>query len=88
MFSLHNKSLHLTLLGHPLTRAFVAHGGTNGLYEAVFHGVPVVGVPLFGDQSDNLARLNRRGAAVILHFNHMTSKELMEALHAVINEPR
>lgn len=66
----------------------MTHGGTNGLYEAVFHGVPVVGVPLFGDQSDNLARLSRRGAAVILHFNHMTTKELMEALHAVINEPR
>ncbi|CAB1345301.1 unnamed protein product [Coregonus sp. 'balchen'] len=30
------------LLGHPKTRAFVAHGGTNGLYEAIYHGVPVL----------------------------------------------
>ncbi|XP_024859345.1 UDP-glucuronosyltransferase 2A2 isoform X2 [Kryptolebias marmoratus] len=75
------------LLGHPLTRAVVMHGGNNGLYEAVFHGVPVVGVPLFSDQSDNLARLSRRGAAIILHFNHMTAKELMEALHTIVNEP-
>uniref|UniRef100_A0A3B3U4M3 UDP-glucuronosyltransferase n=1 Tax=Poecilia latipinna TaxID=48699 RepID=A0A3B3U4M3_9TELE len=75
------------LLGHQLTRAFVTHGGTNGLYEALFHGVPVVGIPLFGDQPDNLARLSRRGAAVILHFNRMTADELVQALHAVINEP-
>ncbi|XP_008400804.1 UDP-glucuronosyltransferase 2C1 [Poecilia reticulata] len=75
------------LLGHQLTRAFVTHGGTNGLYEALFHGVPVVGIPLFGDQPDNLARLSRRGAAVVLHFNHMTVDELVQALHAVINEP-
>uniref|UniRef100_A0A3B5LBZ7 UDP-glucuronosyltransferase n=1 Tax=Xiphophorus couchianus TaxID=32473 RepID=A0A3B5LBZ7_9TELE len=75
------------LLGHQLTRAFVTHGGTNGLYEALFHGVPVVGIPLFGDQPDNLARLSRRGAAVVLHFNHMTVDELEQALHAVINEP-
>ncbi|XP_047220789.1 UDP-glucuronosyltransferase 2C1-like isoform X2 [Girardinichthys multiradiatus] len=75
------------LLGHPLTRAFVTHGGTNGLYEALFHGVPVVGIPLFGDQPDNLARLSRRGAAVVLNFNHMTVDDLEKALHAVINEP-
>lgn len=42
------------LLGHPKTRAFVAHGGTNGLYEAIYHSVPVVGLPLLFDQFDNL----------------------------------
>lgn len=75
------------LLGHPKTKAFVTHGGTNGLYEAVYHGVPLVGIPLFGDQPDNLARLSRRGAAIVLNFNLLTSDELTEALLAVINEP-
>ncbi|XP_040914480.1 UDP-glucuronosyltransferase 2C1-like [Toxotes jaculatrix] len=75
------------LLGHPRTRAFVTHGGTNGLYEAVYHGVPLVGIPLFGDQSDNLARLNRRGVAIVLDFSCMTADELKEALHAVVNQP-
>ncbi|XP_071328280.1 UDP-glucuronosyltransferase 2A2-like isoform X2 [Trachinotus anak] len=75
------------LLGHPKTRAFVTHGGTNSLYEAVYHAVPLVGVPLFGDQPDNLARLSRRGAAIVLDFNHLTADELTEALHAVINQP-
>ncbi|RVE66273.1 hypothetical protein OJAV_G00124820 [Oryzias javanicus] len=75
------------LLGHPRTRAFVTHGGTNGLYEALFHGVPVVGVPLFGDQPDNLARISRHGAALVLNFNSMTADDLTGALHAVINQP-
>ncbi|KAK2920384.1 UDP-glucuronosyltransferase 2A2-like isoform X2 [Channa argus] len=75
------------LLGHPKTRVFVAHGGTNGMYEAVYHGVPLVGIPLFGDQFENLARLTRRGAAVVLDFNRMTVDELTEALHNVINQP-
>lgn len=65
----------------------MTHGGTNGLYEAVYHAVPLVGVPLFGDQPDNLARLSRTGAAIVLDFNHMTAEELTEALHAVINQP-
>ncbi|KAK7909480.1 hypothetical protein WMY93_014164 [Mugilogobius chulae] len=75
------------LLGHPQTRAFVAHGGTNGLYEALFHGVPVVGIPLFGDQSDNLARLSRRGGAAVLNFNTMTSEEMSSTISEVINNP-
>ncbi|XP_026210541.1 UDP-glucuronosyltransferase 2A1-like isoform X2 [Anabas testudineus] len=76
------------LLGHPKTRAFVTHGGTNGLYEAVYHGVPLVGVPLFGDQSDNLARLSRRGGAIVLNFNQLTVDELTETLNTVIDQPR
>ncbi|XP_008324394.1 UDP-glucuronosyltransferase 2A1-like isoform X1 [Cynoglossus semilaevis] len=75
------------LLADPQTRAFVTHGGTNGLYEAVYHAVPLVGVPLFGDQPDNLARLSRRGAAIVLDIQTMTSDELTEALDAVINQP-
>ncbi|KAK7909481.1 hypothetical protein WMY93_014165 [Mugilogobius chulae] len=75
------------LLGHPQTRAFVAHGGTNGIYEALFHGVPIVGIPLFGDQSDNLARVSRRGGAVVLNFNTMTSEEMSSTISEVINNP-
>lgn len=75
------------LLGHPKTRAFMTHGGTNGLYEAVYHAVPLVGVPLFADQFDNLARLSRHGAAIVVDFTNLTSNELTEALHAVINQP-
>lgn len=66
----------------------MTHGGTNGLYEAVFHGVPLVGVPLFGDQHDNLARMSRLGTAIILDFNRLTTEELKEALDTVINNPR
>ncbi|KAK7891041.1 hypothetical protein WMY93_023004 [Mugilogobius chulae] len=40
------------LLGHPKTRVFVTHGGTNGLQEAIYHGVPILGIPLFFDQPE------------------------------------
>lgn len=75
------------LLGHPKTRAFVSHGGTNGLYEAVYHAVPLVGVPLFVDQFENLAHLSRRGAAIVLDFPSLTSAGLTQALRSVINQP-
>ncbi|KAG5272176.1 hypothetical protein AALO_G00162480 [Alosa alosa] len=75
------------LLGHPKTKAFITHGGTNGLYEAIYHGVPMVGIPLFADQPDNLHHMKVKGAAVILDFNKLESKDLVAALNTVINDP-
>ncbi|XP_068831434.1 UDP-glucuronosyltransferase 2C1-like isoform X3 [Capricornis sumatraensis] len=75
------------LLGHPKTRAFITHCGTNGIYEAIYHGVPMVGIPMFGDQHDNLARMKAKGAAVEVDLRRMTSEDLLNALKAVINNP-
>ncbi|XP_072631371.1 UDP-glucuronosyltransferase 2A2 isoform X4 [Canis lupus baileyi] len=75
------------LLGHPKTKAFITHGGTNGIYEAIYHGVPMVGVPMFADQPDNIAHMKAKGAAVEVNINTMTSEDLLHALRTVINEP-
>ncbi|XP_028362291.1 UDP-glucuronosyltransferase 2B31-like isoform X1 [Phyllostomus discolor] len=75
------------LLGHPKTKAFITHGGTNGIYEAIYHGIPMVGLPLFADQPDNIAHMKAKGAAVRLDFNTMSSADLLNALKTVINDP-
>ncbi|KAK6294621.1 hypothetical protein J4Q44_G00354510 [Coregonus suidteri] len=76
------------LLGHPKTKLFVAHGGTNGLYEAIYHGIPVVGLPLFSDQYDNLLRLKERGGAKLLSLATVDkNNNFLEALQEVLDEP-
>ncbi|XP_020043124.1 UDP-glucuronosyltransferase 2A2 isoform X1 [Castor canadensis] len=75
------------LLGHPKTKAFITHGGTNGIYEAIYHGIPMVGVPMFADQPDNIAHMKAKGAAVEVNMNTMTSADLLSALRDVINDP-
>nr|XP_003414226.1 UDP-glucuronosyltransferase 2B4-like isoform X3 [Loxodonta africana] len=75
------------LLGHPKTKAFITHGGANGIYEAIYHGIPMVGIPLFADQPDNIAHMKVKGAAVSLDMDTMTSTDLFNALKTVIYDP-
>lgn len=74
------------LLGHPKTRVFVAHGGTNGVQEAIYHGVPIIGMPLFFDQPENLSRLKAKRGAVIVNIAELDRQVLGDALKTVLNE--
>ncbi|XP_051532104.1 UDP-glucuronosyltransferase-like [Myxocyprinus asiaticus] len=74
------------LLGHPKARAFITHGGTHGIYEGICHGVPMVMLPLFGDQADNVHRVATRGVGVVLGIHDITAEELVNALNTVIND--
>uniref|UniRef100_A0A8C7L7Z4 glucuronosyltransferase n=1 Tax=Oncorhynchus kisutch TaxID=8019 RepID=A0A8C7L7Z4_ONCKI len=76
------------LLAHHGARAFLTHSGTHGLYEGVCHAVPMVMLPLFGDQPDNAQRLASKGVGVVLDINHITVETLLQALDEVVNNPR
>jgi glucuronosyltransferase len=56
---------------HSKTKAFITHGQTNGIYELIHHGIPIMGIPLFVDQPDNIIHMKAKGAAVRLDFTPM-----------------
>lgn len=72
------------LLGHPQIKLFVAHGGTNGVQEAIYHGVPVLGIPLFFDQYDNLLRLKERGAGKIIQLHDLNGGSFEQGINEVL----
>ncbi|XP_020662489.3 UDP-glucuronosyltransferase 1A1 isoform X3 [Pogona vitticeps] len=76
------------LLAHPKTRAFITHAGSHGIYEGICNAVPMVLMPLFGDQMDNAKRVESRGAGVILNIIEMTAKDISNALQAVIYDKK
>ena len=45
------------VLGHPSVAAFVTQGGTNSIQEAMYHGKPVIVIPLVADQPMNAAKV-------------------------------
>lgn len=75
------------LLGHPSIKLFISHGGTNGIYEAIYHGVPIVGIPIVFDQADNLSRMRAKGVAKVLDVSDLDRKIFKEAIQEVLNEP-
>ncbi|XP_040213504.1 UDP-glucuronosyltransferase 1A5-like isoform X9 [Rana temporaria] len=73
------------LLAHPKARAFITHAGSHGIYEGICNAVPMVMLPLFGDQMDNAKRIESRGAGITLNVLDLIPEDLSNALTSVIN---
>lgn len=75
------------ILGHPKTKVFVSHGGTNGIFESIYHAVPIVGLPIMFDQSDNLSKMKVKGVAKVVDIAKLDRHVFTEALEEVLYEP-
>lgn len=74
------------LLGHPKVKAFVTHGGLNSIYESCYHGVPMVVIPLFGDQPGNAIKIQESGSGLMLDLKTLDSASLTHAINKVLND--
>ncbi|XP_049767214.1 UDP-glycosyltransferase UGT5-like [Schistocerca cancellata] len=75
------------ILAHKNLKVFITHGGLLSTFEAVYHGVPVVGVPVFGDQELNMIRAEEKGYALRLQFNNLTAESFFWAITEVLHNP-
>ncbi|XP_042212020.1 UDP-glucuronosyltransferase 1A9-like [Homarus americanus] len=76
------------VLGHPNTVLFVTHCGQNGVNEAVYHGVPIVALPVFADQGDNARRVVDRGLGLMIHKEAITHDLAYTTITTVLNHTR
>ncbi|RDD36758.1 UDP-glucuronosyltransferase 2B33, partial [Trichoplax sp. H2] len=73
------------ILGHPKLKAFVTHGGSKGIYEASYHGVPLIGIPIQAEQQLNIGKAKAAGVALNLDKNNLTPDVIVEAVVEIIN---
>lgn len=77
-----------SLAAHPNTRLFVTHCGQNGLNEAVYHGVPIVALPVFADQGDNARRVVDHGLGLAIDKDSISESVVFETITTVLNDTR
>lgn len=73
-------------------QAFITHLGLNSMNEAASEGVPMIGIPLFGDQAFNAAIISHKKSGVYVDILDMYteskgSKVLTDALNKVLHLP-
>ncbi|CAG0917579.1 unnamed protein product [Notodromas monacha] len=76
------------LLGHKRIKAFITHGGLLSTQEAIYHGVPLVGLPVGADQHMNMEHVLAAGTGVTLSWSSLSAEEIISALKTVMFEPR
>jgi glucuronosyltransferase len=75
-------------LAPPNVRLFITQGGLMSTQEAIDRGVPIVGIPIYGDQRYNLARAVSFGIGIQLDYENITTESVMWALNEVLNNQR
>ena len=72
------------LLGHAKTVLFITHGGVNGQLEALYHGVPLLTMPLFGDQKYNGKVAQDKGFGLTLDPYNFTAEDVTATINSML----
>uniref|UniRef100_A0AC35GC96 Glucuronosyltransferase n=1 Tax=Panagrolaimus sp. PS1159 TaxID=55785 RepID=A0AC35GC96_9BILA len=72
------------ILDHPKLLAFISHGGMNSVMEGSTKGIPMICIPVLGDQIRNSQLLIRRGTAIKIDKTHVTKEKIVAAIKEII----
>ncbi|XP_044265189.1 uncharacterized protein LOC123011680 [Tribolium madens] len=76
------------ILGHPNVKLFISHGGMLSTIEAVFHGVPIIGIPIFGDQRKNIDDCVGKGFAIKLELSDLNEETFSKAIKEILDNSK
>lgn len=74
-----------SILAHPKTKLFISQMGHQSSQEAINFAVPMLGIPIYGDQQQNAQKLEREGVSLFLdivddNFNSDVYKNIQRIL--------
>ncbi|ELT97728.1 hypothetical protein CAPTEDRAFT_226674 [Capitella teleta] len=75
------------LLGNSNTTLFITHCGNNGQYESLYHGVPMIGIPMFAEQYQNCHRAEAHGYGLDMKGVRFSTDDLVAAINEVNQNP-
>lgn len=75
------------ILAHKNIRVFITQGGIASIFEAISRGVPLLGLPILGDQHKNMKHAATYGYGITLMANNLTEASLQWALNELLYNP-
>lgn len=73
------------ILAHKNVRLLITHGGVNGLIEARYYGVPILGIPIYGDQQANINIIVDEGTGVTVPYIDLDETRLTDAIKTLLS---
>lgn len=78
-------SFFIIISDHPKTIAFISHGGLLGTTEALHAGVPMLFLPVFGDQFVNAAAGEESGLGARIPYREINKEKLQNGLMKILS---
>lgn len=72
-------------LKHPKTKLFVSSGDLQLIFEAMDAGVPMLLIPLQGDQFGNAQRVKELGMGLTLNANNFSENDIYVSMLRIVN---
>nr|XP_023012471.1 UDP-glucuronosyltransferase 2C1-like isoform X1 [Leptinotarsa decemlineata] len=76
------------ILAHPNVKLFITHGGLLSTTETIYHGVPILAIPVFGDQKMNAAKAVAAGYGLSLSINELSEENLPNSINELLNNSK
>ena len=87
-FTITSKIFIHVFSGHPNIKVFITQCGLQSTDEAITAGVPLIGVPMLGDQWYNAEKYVHHKIGVQLDLQTMTEEDFKSAIDTVIGDKR
>ncbi|KAJ8668918.1 hypothetical protein QAD02_000177 [Eretmocerus hayati] len=76
----------IQVLKHRNVKGFITHGGLMSIQESVYYEVPMVGIPLFGDQPSNVANCVKRQIAIKVDVQDISEESMTDAILKILRD--
>ncbi|KAL7031329.1 hypothetical protein ACKWTF_006962 [Chironomus riparius] len=72
------------ILAHPNVKLFISHCGLGGIVESQYLGVPILGLPMFGDQMMNADLAEQEGWIIQMDLETLNEEEFYKNIQELL----